>query len=99
MAQDISVIVVRLPRTFYRDHLDRELPSGSPKKWLKRQVDVELTREEYAEVLSDARHYAGEAMSDWTGDYARSVRQSAKATVKRLEMYGPEDFKPRKEMS
>ena len=90
------VIVVRLPRLFYEDHKDRELPSGSPKKWLAREVDVELTKEEYDEVLDDARHYADPA-NGYAAEGYRGLVMSARATVKRLEQYGPHDFHRRTE--
>ena len=88
-----STIQARLPRTFYEDHRDRDLPSGTPKKWLKNQVDVELTFDEWKELLSDARFYADPDMGFAKNDpYLKGIVSSATKTVKRLEMYGPGDF-------
>lgn len=78
-------IILRLPRIFYEDHRDRDLPSGSPKRWLRNQVDVELTREEFDELLSDAHHYASD--QGWDFDGMRSLCASATRTVKALEPY------------
>lgn len=86
-----GTIRTRLPLAFYDDHVERDLPAGKVLKRLTKHVDVELTWPEYAEVLSDARHYR-DSMGDWTGSYANEVRRSARDTVKVLERYGVQDF-------
>lgn len=88
----VPVILVKLPRIFWEDHRDRDLPSGRLIKEFKHQVMVNLNREDYEELLSDARHYSSDAMGTWEGDYAKSVKRSAKRTVRTLEKFKPHDF-------
>lgn len=77
----------RLPPAFYFDHVYRDLPAGELEHETRRNVFVSLDANEYAELLSDARHYAysmGTAGFDGVGLIA-----SARATVKALETQGP----------
>lgn len=80
-------VTVDVPFTFHQDHVSRDLPGGTVVKRLARTVRVELDRETYDELLSDADHYAGDAMSEWVAeDFANAmgVVRSARATVKAL---------------
>ena len=91
-------VTVDLPPTFYDDHVSRELPAGTVLHRTKSYVRVELTREEYDEVLSDAQHYADPDPS-WTikhDAYLLGISRSAQAAVKRLQAVTPPDEAPAK---
>lgn len=75
-------VTVDVPAVFHQDHCARDLPGGTVVKRLSRTVRIALDREEYDELLSDAEHYAGYAMDEWTEGLG--VRLSARATVKAL---------------
>ncbi len=79
--------VFSLPRTFYDDHVDRDLPGGRIIKTTQRQVTVALTQPELAELKSDAEYYA----SEWRhmGPAYRHLGQSAKATVTAINRQHP----------
>lgn len=74
---------VKVPPTFYLDHVSRDLPSGQIIKITKSYVEVEVTPEELAEILSDARHYA-DKYNGYAADYPGLVA-SAKATIRAIE--------------
>lgn len=79
----------RLPPAFYEDHCARDLPAGTVVRTTKRSVYVELDADDYAELLSDARHYADRASGF---DGLLGLRSSARATVNALVALGaPED--------
>lgn len=74
---------LRLPRTFYDDHVARDLPGGIVHNATKSHVHVTLDPLELAELLSDARHYA----SEWKfmGREFAGLGASARATVRVIE--------------
>ena len=93
MSTPARTITIDLPPTFYDDHASRDLASGRELKRTKRYVRVELDREAYDELLSDARHYS-EPDPSWTIKYDAhllAISRSARATVKRLEAVEPPD--------
>lgn len=78
-----TITRVTLPTRFYDDHDDRLLPSGTLVKRTRRSVTVDLDPEAFADLLSDARHYA-----DPVNGYAAEspgLVASARATVRALE--------------
>lgn len=80
-------VVVDVPARFYEDHVGRDLDSGWVVKHLSRTTRVTLDAAAYDELLSDAEHYAGEAMADmYLDDFATAsgLIRSARATVKAL---------------
>lgn len=79
-----GTVTVDVPARFYDDHKARELPSGEVVKVLASKYRVRLDPDEYSELLSDAEHYAGDAMMDWWED-GRGVILSARATVRALK--------------
>jgi len=88
-----TTVTLDLPPTFYDDHVSRDLPAGTEIKRTQRYVRVELTREAYDDLLSDARHYS-EPDPSWTIRYDAhllAISRSARATVKRLEAIEPPD--------
>lgn len=74
---------ISLPATFYWDHVERDLPGGIVLTKSKSKVKVEVTDEELAEILSDARYYASDGR--YMGPNFRGVTASAKATVRAIE--------------
>jgi hypothetical protein len=75
----------RLPAKFYNDHVFRELPAGKVLKQNDRYVTVELDREAYDDLLSDADYYDDAEM--WENH--RGLAMSARATFKTLTKIGP----------
>lgn len=79
-------VIATVPERFYDDHVERDLPAGRVVKALsKNRLRVELDREAYDDLLSDARHYADPEGFDWNDPFMRGVILSAKATVRALE--------------
>jgi len=79
-------MIKQLPPRFYWDHVYRDLPAGVVVSETKRYVRVELTRDEYDDLLSDAKHYA---YSMGVGGFDdRGLIASARATVKALDPGG-----------
>jgi hypothetical protein len=60
-------IVVKLPRLFYIDHRDRDLPSGEVVRVIgNNRIEVALDEEAFEDLISDAKHYGFGGM-DWDG--------------------------------
>ena len=83
----IPTITIDVPTTFFDDHRSRELNREVVVvKELQRTTRVQLTPEQYDELLSDARHYA-EPDPSWTirhEAYLLGISRSAQAAMKRL---------------
>ena len=80
----MSRIIVDVPARFYDDHASRDLPSGRVVKPLARRYRVELTLDEFHELLNDALYYASPfGPRDFDG--WRGLVASARATVRVLE--------------
>lgn len=48
---------IRIPRTFFDDHMDRELPTPDYRRWRGGYV-IKLDDPHLPELISDATHYA-----------------------------------------
>lgn len=72
-------IKLTLPRKFYEDHVERELPHGYVIAAHKYTVVVMMTRAEITELLSDADYYADAGIAAEMG--MRDIAQSAKRTI------------------
>ena len=72
---------VTVPSYFYDDHADR-CSEGVVVKRTKREVTVELDREEYEDLYTDAEHYSHER-EYW--EFDRGLVLSARATLRRLK--------------
>ena len=72
---------INLPSLFFRDHLDRDLPSPMIVYDLGRMVVVFSNDPHLPELLSDANYYADQYGPD---DCSSSLRRSAKATVRAI---------------
>ena len=88
---------IRLPKRFWEDHVDRGLwlderldESGETYgKDVGRLYEVELTDDDLAELLSDARHYSD--VTTWASSEYIGLQSSARATVKRIEALDADD--------
>jgi hypothetical protein len=76
-------IEVKVPATFYYDHVGRDLPAGKILKEYATKILVKLDEESYDELLSDAEFYADGAGG--LGSEFRGLISSAQATVRALE--------------
>lgn len=72
---------VRVPRTFYSDHEDRDLPTPRELGGGARYVIIDVRDPALVDLLADARYYADADGPDLAD---RSLRRSAAATVKAL---------------
>ena len=79
-------MIRKVPPRFYWDHVYRDLPGGTVVSETKRYVRVDLSQDEFEELLSDALHYAYHmapaGFEEW------GLIQSARATVKALDPAG-----------
>jgi hypothetical protein len=77
----MTTIAIKIPATFYFDHVNRDLSKGTVlKEYANGKVLVEMNDEEIGDLLSDAEYYAGGV------DYAelKGLQSSAKATVRAI---------------
>lgn len=72
---------VTIPRKYGLDAIERGLDVGRVVKVTARQVTLDCTDEQLAELRSDAEYYADEA--GWS-DHARGYCRSARAALKAL---------------
>lgn len=78
---DREILEVKLPRSFYWDHVARDLPAGELVRDCKGHVVVALDQENYDELLSDAKFYSALEMDP----PQPGLSSSAKATVVKLD--------------
>jgi hypothetical protein len=74
-----GTVDVRIPATFYEDHVSRGLPAGELLRSNHRHVYVRVTADELAEWRSDAGYYASWEGSDYREN--RAVCDSARRAV------------------
>ncbi len=80
---------IRIPKVFYDDHVERELPAPEIVRELKTHYFIDANSEHLAELLEDAAFYADPfhyAHAEFGSSLAGIVR-SARATKKALESY------------
>ena len=82
MSKEWSV-EVKVPATFYYDHVSRDLTAGKILKEYATKLLVELNKESYDELLNDAEYYADGGGG--LGSEFRGLISSAQATVRALE--------------
>ena len=75
-------MVVRIPKTFYLDHVDRDLVAPPVLKATKRHFWIETDHEDMPELVSDADFYA-----DAYGPETPNLRTAARALLRAI----PED--------
>lgn len=79
----MSTNTYRIPWTYWLDARSRCIVVGDVVRSNRSSVYVNLTDDEYAEVMSDATYYA-DAGTDVFGSEMRGVCTSAAATVRSL---------------
>ena len=72
---------IRIPRRFYDDHCERDLPAPRVCKTTKRHYWIDSTSKNLDELKADAWHYSDPRdFACEFGDYVWSICLSAKAT-------------------
>jgi hypothetical protein len=77
----MSTNTYQIPKRFYDDHVDRDLPGGTIIKSTKRHYTIELSDADRDELLSDADYYTDQSAAfdpDLFGVIA-SARATARA--------------------
>lgn len=73
--------LIRIPDRFYRDHMDRDLPTPEVVRFTSRHIYISSDDPALPELLDDAEYYA----DPWGPDGGIGLRMSAKATVKAIK--------------
>jgi hypothetical protein len=79
----MATTVYRIPKVFFDDHTSRDagVPDTVIVKTLSKSYDVELTNDQFDELISDARYYS----NTWQFDRElHGLCSSAKATLRSL---------------
>ena len=80
--------LIRIPKTFYQDHVDRDLPAPPIVRETKRHYWIDATSEHLEELLSDASHHGDPACFDFeVGTYLAALILSARATERAIEKH------------
>lgn len=87
MDDDVILHQLWIPRRFYEDHVERDLPAGRVISQDRSRVLVVCDDEALDDLESDARHYADHAVArDLGPDYA-GLCTSARYAVQAIEKY------------
>lgn len=72
--------VVSIPKKFYDDHADRELPSPPVISETARHYRIDPAHPDLEELVSDAQHYAGDGTDaeQWIVAAARALLEALK---------------------
>jgi hypothetical protein len=81
-------ITIWLPKTFYYDHRERDLPNGDVIEETSTRVLVKCTEDEIDEILDDAKYYAGKYGPD---DISLGLKKSAERTVLAIKKHLDQD--------
>lgn len=73
---------IRIPTVFYRDHEERDLPTPTVIRVMRRQLVIRLEDPHTAELLDDARFYADPY---GPSEISIGLRASARATARAIE--------------
>ena len=79
----MNTVIIRIPRFFYDDHEERDLPTPPAIKANKRHVWIDLEHEDVHELLSDADFYGNSG--GW--DCGTGLGNSARATIKAIKAH------------
>ena len=60
-------MIIRIPRKFYDDHVERDLEAPEPVRENSRSVWIDTDHPDFAELVSDAKYYA-EDTQGWCHD-------------------------------
>lgn len=75
---------ITIPQRFYDDHVERDLPAGDEVCRNRSGVTVSVDDGELAELLDDAKYYAGKYGPE---NISMGLKSSARATVQRIRSY------------
>jgi len=81
----IKTAMIRVPRKFYDDHVDRDLPAPGILRSTKTHYYIDALSRDLDELLDDAKYYT-EMIKYMHPDY-RGLCRSAAATVKSINNY------------
>jgi hypothetical protein len=77
-------MAIIIPKGFYRDHVERDLPAPPIVRETKAAIWIDPTHPDYAELLDDANHYA----HPWGPDSCPDIVRMAKAMLKAIKRQG-----------
>jgi hypothetical protein len=80
------MVRVRIPKIFYNDHRDRDLPSPVVVNESKSHYWIDASDPDISELLSDATYYSTSVGWSEQWDSIRGLVYSARATVKALSV-------------
>ena len=79
---------IKIPKLFYGDHVDRDLPAPAIVRETKRHYFIDANSEHLNELLDDAGHYGDPSeFSCEFGGHLWGVIRSANATEKAIKKY------------
>ena len=80
--------LIRIPKTFYADHVERDLPAPEIVRSTKRHYWIDGGSEHLAELLGDAEYYSDPACYDFEfGSGLAALILSARATKRAIEKH------------
>ena len=94
---EYPTVRIQISRRFWEDHTwSRQLPGGVLVRSMTRLVEVDVTRWEALEILSDARYYAETEDKDMLAEMGSFVRsaQSVVAKMNKIELPDGPSEKP-----
>tara|TARA_R100001086_G_scaffold221416_1_gene138547 strand:+ start:2252 stop:2521 length:270 start_codon:yes stop_codon:yes gene_type:complete len=80
---------IKITKTFYEDHIMRDLPAPPVVKKTKSHIWIDATSEHLSELLDDADYYADPESYGRAefGSHLAALIKSAKATKRAIENY------------
>lgn len=85
----IDTRVYRVPPAFYDDHVMRDCDGGTELRRTRSYVEVELDREAFDDLRSDAVYYTDRVIAEDMGFGYAGLRRSATTLIARLDEVGP----------
>ena len=80
------MVTIRIPKIFYNDHRDRDLPSPVVVNETSSHYWINASDPDISELLSDATYYSTSVGWSEQWDSIRGLVYSARATVKALSV-------------
>ena len=75
--------IIKIPQGFYNDHCERDLPTPEIVKSTKQHYWINTEDPNFAELISDARHYSDPL--GWDEEVWRIHGTAAQALIKAVE--------------
>lgn len=76
-----TVRTIRIPRAFFDDHRERDLPTPTVRKTLRCHYDIRADDPALPELISDAQHYAEGGISTTDFPHLFGLVASARAII------------------